>query len=109
MCDDAWKGPLTQAVFFIGSVPGLMAFSWISDNVGRLPTFLISNGVILVTGMVLPYCTDFYSFLVVRFLMGITYDTFFTSFFVLGVLKISFKILLYLIIRICFQRSNTSL
>ncbi len=85
VCDDAWRGPLTQSIFFVGSMFGLLFFGWLGDNYGRLATFLASNSVVVATGIILPYCADFYTFVVVRFIMGLSLPTFYNSIFVLGI------------------------
>ena len=84
VCEDAWRGPLTQSIFFIGSMFGLVVFGWISDNYGRCVTFYATNVLVVATGVSIPYCTNFYLFLVVRFLMGMCLNSFYSSIFVLG-------------------------
>jgi MFS family permease len=37
VCDDAWKGPFTQAAFMMGSVVGCFIFGVASDKFGRMP------------------------------------------------------------------------
>ena len=45
VCDDAWIGPFTQAMFFVGAAIGALVFGYISDIYGRYPTFVASNVV----------------------------------------------------------------
>jgi MFS family permease len=84
VCDDAWKGPFSQTLFMLGSAVGCLSFGVASDRFGRLPIFVVSNLILLIGGVTLPYCTNFYSFLAVRFLMGLTFNTFYLSIYLLG-------------------------
>jgi MFS family permease len=43
VCDDAWKGPFTQAVFTMGSVVGCLIFGVASDKFGRMPGVEFNN------------------------------------------------------------------
>ena len=63
---------------------GCLIYGWISDNYGRYPTFLVSNIIVACSGIILPYCRDFYTFAALRFVMGLNFTTFFTSIYVLG-------------------------
>ena len=45
ICDDAWIGPFTQAMFFVGAAIGAIVFGYVSDIYGRYPTFVASNVV----------------------------------------------------------------
>ena len=47
ICDDAWIGPFTQAMFFVGAAIGAIVFGYVSDIYGRYPTFVASNVVSL--------------------------------------------------------------
>ncbi len=84
VCDDGWRGPFTQSAFFFGSLVGCLGFGYLSDYVGRYPTFFATNVIVMVSGLGLPYCHDFYSFTLLRFMMGLSYNTFFTSMYLLG-------------------------
>ena len=45
ICDDAWIGPFTQAMFFVGAAIGAIVFGYVSDIYGRYPTFVATNVV----------------------------------------------------------------
>ena len=45
VCDDAWIGPFTQAMFYVGAASGAIIFGYVSDIYGRYPTFVASNMV----------------------------------------------------------------
>ena len=48
VCDDAWIGPFTQAMFYLGAAIGAVIFGYISDIYGRYPTFVASNVVRII-------------------------------------------------------------
>ena len=66
VCDNDWIPPFTQAMFFLGGIVGNLAFGVLSDSIGRYPTFFASNIIVMISGIVTPYCTDVYSFSAVR-------------------------------------------
>ena len=62
----------------------MIVFGWLADNYGRVPTIMASNILTLVTGLVTPFAPEYVSFLVLRFTMGLAFNTFFTSPYILG-------------------------
>ena len=84
VCDDAWKGPFTQSVYFFGSAIGSFMFGILSDLWGRKPIFIVSNAILFLSGVTLPYCQDFYSFTAMRFVMGLVHPTYYFSIYLLG-------------------------
>jgi OCT family organic cation transporter-like MFS transporter 13 len=59
-------------------------FGWFSDTYGRLPTIMITNMIALVAGIATPFVTGHFSFITLRFVMGLAYNTCFTGPYVLG-------------------------
>ena len=84
VCGRAWIPALSQSLFFAGAIPGMIFFGWFSDAYGRIPTIMASNIICLITGVATPFVTEHVSFLVLRFLMGVAFNTFFTMPYVLG-------------------------
>ena len=84
VCDDAWRGPFTQTMYFLGALFGSLIFGIVSDKLGRYPTFFITNVINLVFGIAISYCHDFVTFSAVRFLSGLSYTTFFNTIYILG-------------------------
>ena len=84
VCEDAWKAPLSQSMFFTGGIIGCFFFGWTSDTFGRYPTLLATNIILGIGGICLPLCNDFYCFAAVRFIMGTTFNTFFIIAQILG-------------------------
>jgi len=85
VCEDAWVPAMSQSIFFLGAVPGMLFFGWFCDHYGRLPTIIIANLIALVTGVATPFVTERISFFVLRFLMGLSFNTFFTVPYTLAV------------------------
>jgi len=77
VCDDSWIPAFSQSIFFIGAVPGMLFFGWLSDHYGRIPAILSSNLVALVSGIAIPFVTEYVAFCVLRFVMGFSYSSFF--------------------------------
>ena len=84
VCEDAWKAPLSQSMFFTGGIIGCFFFGWTSDTFGRYPTLLATNIILGIGGICLPLCNDFYCFAAIRFIMGTTFNTFFIIAQILG-------------------------
>jgi MFS family permease len=84
VCDDAWKGPFSQSMTYVGACVGAIVFGGMSDYYGRFPTFVLTNVILLVFGVANSFCTDFISFTLVRFAMGTTFYTFYMLIYVLS-------------------------
>jgi len=78
VCEDSWIPAFSQSIFFVGAVPGMLFFGWLSDHYGRIPAILSSNLVALVSGIAIPFVTEYVAFCLLRFMMGIAYNSFFT-------------------------------
>ena len=75
---------LSQSLFFLGAIPGMIFFGWFADARGRMPAIVLSNVICLVSGTVTPFFPDSISFLVLRFVMGLAFNTFYTVPYILG-------------------------
>lgn len=84
VCQDAWKAPLTQSMFYTGAIIGCIFYGWVSDAYGRYPTLLATNIILGIGGIFLPLCEDVYCFTSIRFIMGTTFNTFFVVAQILG-------------------------
>ena len=84
VCDQGWIPALSQTVFFLGAIPGMLFFGWFSDTFGRLPTIMFSNIIALLTGIATPFVTGHLSFLALRLAMGLAFNTFYTAPYILG-------------------------
>ena len=84
VCNDAWKPAFTQSIFYVGAICGTLIFGWVSDHFGRYTSFIASNSIVLISGIATPFAFDFASFLIVRFVMGLSFMTFFLSLLMLS-------------------------
>ena len=84
VCDDSWKPQTSQSIYFAGAVVGTMFFGWMLDHYGRVWTLMISTLNVLVTGIATPFVDGFVTFAVFRFLMGLSYPTFFMCIYMLS-------------------------
>ena len=50
----------------------------------RFPSFFWSSALIFLAGLATPFCTDFISFTAMRFVMGLTYDSALSLYYLLG-------------------------
>ena len=48
------------------------------------PSLIVTNCILTVGGVVLPFCPEIISFCVVRFCMGLVYPTFYFNIYLLG-------------------------
>ena len=85
VCDEGWKGPFSQSIFFAGSIIGCLIFGRASDHFGRFWSFFVTNTLILVTGIATPFCWDIVTFCALRFAMGLNFPTFFNTFYLLSI------------------------
>ena len=72
-----------------GHVTSTLPSDWCSY--GRVPAIVVSNAVCLVCGVVTPFMPEFVSFLVLRFIMGLAFNTFYTVPYILGRLKLKLQ------------------
>ena len=88
VCDDAWIGPFTQNMHYVGGAIGAIINGYLSDAYGRYPIFVVTNLILLATGFTAPFCTDIYSFTLNRFFMGSTKGTYFNALYLLGMVRV---------------------
>ena len=84
MCQENWKGPLSQTLFFAGSLVGTIAFGYIADTHGRVAATVLANLVLFIAGIITPYCRGLAGFFAVRFAQGTSFMTFYTTPFMMG-------------------------
>ena len=65
-----------------GHVTTVLPSDW--GRYGRLPAIVLSNSVCLVAGVVTPLLPGLAPFLVLRFIMGLAFNTFYTVPYILG-------------------------
>lgn len=75
VCQDDDLGPSSILIFFLGAIFGSVVFGYAIDNLGRLPTAILSNACGLIGGVASAFCSHFLWFAVSRFITGIAFDT----------------------------------
>ena len=63
---------------------GTIIFGYTSDHYGRFSTVFGTNVLMLISGLATPFCTDFISFTIIRFIMGLTFDSALIIYLLLG-------------------------
>jgi MFS family permease len=65
----------------------MLILGWVSDTYGRLPTVIIANVIALIAGIATPFATTYQAFIALRFLMGLSFNTFFVVPYILGIIR----------------------
>merc|ERR1719383_120098 len=69
VCDQSWVPSLSQAIFFMGAIPGTLGFGYISDNYGRIPATIAANLLAMISGFATTFVTDHVTYLIARLFM----------------------------------------
>ena len=89
VCDQAWIPAMSQSLFYIGAIPGMIFFGWFSDTRGRVQAIILSNFICLITAMVTLMVNplmfnNYVYFFLLRFFQGVAYTSFYSLAFVYG-------------------------
>ncbi|XP_069357860.1 organic cation transporter protein-like isoform X1 [Maniola hyperantus] len=71
ICDKSWLKDFTQTVFQFGVLIGSLIFGIASDRYGRKKVLLVSAVLQMFTGVVAAFMPDFWSFTIIRFILGL--------------------------------------
>ncbi|XP_078256022.1 solute carrier family 22 member 16, partial [Rhinoraja longicauda] len=71
VCDRAWLAQLTQPIFMLGVLLGAVAFGDIADRLGRRSILWFTSVSQFVFGVAVAFTNDYYSFIIVRFLLAL--------------------------------------
>ncbi|XP_045472357.1 organic cation transporter protein [Harmonia axyridis] len=71
VCDRRWMGAVAQTTYMLGVFVGCITLGNLADKIGRKPVYCWSGLITLILGVGVAFTTDFYTFLVVRFVFGI--------------------------------------
>ncbi|XP_051167879.1 organic cation transporter protein-like [Leptopilina boulardi] len=72
VCDSSWWISTGDSAFMIGVMFGSMIFGYLSDKIGRKPTFIICLLIQLVSGVIVGVAPNFPTFVVFRAILGST-------------------------------------
>ncbi|XP_075453730.1 solute carrier family 22 member 16 isoform X1 [Ascaphus truei] len=70
VCDREWLAKLAQPTFMFGVLIGAVIFGDIADRVGRRPIMLFTSTGQFIFGIAVAFTFDYYSFVIVRFLLA---------------------------------------
>ncbi|XP_072912007.1 solute carrier family 22 member 16 isoform X1 [Hemitrygon akajei] len=71
VCDRAWLAKLSQPIFMLGVLLGAVAFGDIADRFGRRSILWFTSVAQFVFGVAVAFTNDYYSFIIVRFLLAL--------------------------------------
>ncbi|XP_034836078.1 solute carrier family 22 member 6-A-like [Maniola hyperantus] len=71
VCERTWMASFAQMVLQLGVLIGSVMFGFLSDRYGRKNTFLVSITAVIVTGFAVSFPTDYITFTVLRFFLGV--------------------------------------
>lgn len=84
VCDAAWQPYLVVSMFWVGNIIGSWVFGVLTDMIGRRIVILVSLCLYGVAGVASVFVRNFYGFLVLRMLVGVSHHTVTHLPFVLG-------------------------
>lgn len=70
VCADAWYVDMFQASLNVGFLVGSITIGYLADKIGRMKSFMLTNFVIAVTGILVATSPNYISLLVFRALYG---------------------------------------
>nr|Q66KG0.2 RecName: Full=Solute carrier family 22 member 16; AltName: Full=Carnitine transporter 2; Short=CT2 [Xenopus laevis] len=82
VCDREWLAKLIQPIFMLGVLIGAVIFGDIADRVGRRPIIWITSTGQFLFGIAVAFTFDYYSFVIVRFLLAMVSSGYYVVVFV---------------------------
>ncbi|CAH0562623.1 unnamed protein product [Brassicogethes aeneus] len=83
VCNNDWKAPVGQSLFFIGSVLGTLIFGYFSDKTGRVVVLIFANMLVVLGTLVTLASNNLLIFSAGRFLAGAATDTNFVMMYII--------------------------
>lgn len=72
-----------MSVYYVGAIVGGFLLGFIADHYGRVSALVAANTLALIGGICTVFATDFWTFVLCRFLVGLAYDNCFTMFYII--------------------------
>ncbi|XP_047589016.1 solute carrier family 22 member 16 isoform X4 [Lutra lutra] len=72
VCNREWYARMVQPVFMVGVLLGAMIFGHFSDRIGRRFVLWITSTGIFFFGVAVAFSSDFYTFMITRFLLAMS-------------------------------------
>ena len=89
VCNESWKVPLVESVFFAGVMVGAPLFGILADTFGRKPTLMLSILVTTLFGAPLGMSPNYYVFNVLNFFVALGQLGIFQTCFIMAVELVS--------------------
>lgn len=91
VCGRAYMKATTDALFMVGVMLGSIGFGELSDRCGRKIIFFISLVIQVVAGLLAAFAPEFWSFTILRAIVGATTSGVFLVAYVIGKINIYLK------------------
>ncbi|KAK3086719.1 hypothetical protein FSP39_022468 [Pinctada imbricata] len=85
VCDDAIKASHSQMIYYFGVLFGDIGFGMLADSIGRKKTLMLSAFIQVGVSTGTAFAPEFYSFLILQFIVGAACHGFFVPAYVLSV------------------------
>ncbi|KAL4719751.1 hypothetical protein ACJJTC_013311 [Scirpophaga incertulas] len=85
ICDRAWLVNLVQMIFMFGVLVGSIIFGFIADRYGRRPALIIASILQLCLSLILPFSSNYWTFIALRFVLGTSSAGLMVIAFVIGI------------------------
>ncbi|XP_030570755.1 organic cation transporter protein-like isoform X2 [Drosophila novamexicana] len=83
VCANDRYATYAQVIFFLGSVAGCLAYGHFADHCGRVAALVSSCSLAFFGSIFTSMATDFVSFVIIRLIVGASFDTCFTMIYIL--------------------------
>ncbi|EDW69536.2 organic cation transporter protein [Drosophila virilis] len=83
VCANDRYATYAQVVFFLGSVAGCLAYGHFADHCGRVAALVSSCSLAFFGSIFTSMATNFVSFVIIRLIVGASFDTCFTMIYIL--------------------------
>lgn len=94
VCANDRYATYAQVIFFLGSVAGCLAYGHFADHCGRVAALVSSCSLAFFGSIFTSMATDFVSFVIIRLIVGASFDTCFTMIYILGTQQLTYNDLL---------------
>ncbi|KAM8706264.1 hypothetical protein ACLKA7_010525 [Drosophila subpalustris] len=74
VCDEAYKAPVGQSFFFVGSMCGTLIFGFLGDKIGRIKALILANFFGFLGDFSTIFTDNLIAFSITRFISGLAID-----------------------------------
>ncbi|XP_064544534.1 organic cation transporter protein-like [Drosophila montana] len=83
VCDNDRYATYAQVIFFLGSIAGCLAYGHFADHCGRVAALVSSCSLAFFGSIFTSLASNFLSFVMIRLIVGASFDTCFTMIYIL--------------------------